>query len=129
MKNKCELSLAVWQFVRVMVELENTGKRSLLYKSWETAWKEVDIQLCRLSKEDHKAYSDLMMNQEVLLKVEKPKYLGELRSKLIQVIKKIDGELKIIKKNDPRRDDLMFERRELDNLRVSLDSKSKEAKG
>ena len=129
MKNKRELGLTIWQFVRVMVELEGSGKRSLLYKSWETVWREVDAQLCRLSKEDHKAYSDLMMNQEVVLKIEKSRFWSEIRTTLSRVIKDIDDELKFIKQNDPRREDLLFERRELGNLCQSIASKKNAARG
>ena len=129
MKNKRELGLTIWQFVRVMVELEGSGKRSLLYKSWETVWREVDPQLCRLSKEDHKAYSDLMMNQEVVLKIEKSRFWSEIRTTLLRVIKDIDDELKFIKQNDPRREDLLFERRELGNLCQSIASKKNAARG
>ena len=129
MKNKRELGLTIWQLVRLMVELEGSGKRSLLYKSWETVWREVDAQLCRLSKEDHKAYSDLMMNQEVVLKIEKSRFWSEIRTTLLRVIKDIDDELKFIKQNDPRREDLLFERRELGNLCQSIASKKNAARG
>ena len=125
MRGKRELRLVIWQFVRVMVELENSGKRSLLYCSWEKEWMEIDKQLYQLSNEDHKAYADLMMNQEVVLKVENVKFWSEIRDVLMRVIKNIDRELKVIKQNDPRREDLMFERRELRNLCENVAGKDK----
>lgn len=125
MRDKRELRLVIWQFVRTMVELENSGKRSLLYCSWEKEWMEIDKQLYQLSNEDHKAYADLMMNQEVVLKVENVKFWSEIRDALMRVNKNIDRELKVIKQNDPRREDLMFERRELRNLCENVVGKNK----
>lgn len=125
MRDKRELRLVIWQFVRTMVELENSGKLSLLYCSWEKEWIEIDKQLYQLSNEDHKAYADLMMNQEVVLKVENVKFWSEIRDALMRVNKNIDRELKVIKQNDPRREDLMFERRELRNLCENVVGKNK----
>lgn len=125
MRDKRELRLVIWQFVRTMVELENSGKRSLLYCSWEKEWMEIDKQLYQLRNEDHKAYADLMMNQEVVLKVENVKFWSEIRDALMRVNKNIDRELKVIKQNDPRREDLMFERRELRNLCENVVGKNK----
>lgn len=129
MTGKRELRLAVWQFVRVMVELENSKSSALLYKYWEKTWVEVDKQLDRLSNEDHRAYADLMMNQEVVLKVEKARFWSEISIIVLAVIKNIDRELKSIKQIDPRKADLIFERRELSHLSRYIAGKKKALKG
>ena len=69
MAGKGEMRITVWQFVRIMVALEGRRPRAEVYENWKGAWQELDAELTRLGKSDHAAYSDLMMNQEVVLEL------------------------------------------------------------
>ena len=67
-----EIDMTVWQFVRVMVELERRKSRSLAYKLWQGAWEELDGRLDALRAANNTdEFSNLMMNQEVSLQAEK----------------------------------------------------------
>jgi len=64
-----ELKFTVWQFVRIMVWLEEAGrdkKAKSAYEAWSETWKDIDEQLTRLAEEDHDAYSEMMMDREVV---------------------------------------------------------------
>ncbi len=64
-----ELKFTVWQFVRIMVSLEEAGrdkKAKSAYEAWSETWKDIDEQLTRLAEEDHDAYSEMMMDREVV---------------------------------------------------------------
>ena len=75
-----KLEIGVWQFVRIMVELEARSRRSknrrpaakgraTVYDDWREAWEELDNRLSELGGRDQEAYADLMMNQNVVVKV------------------------------------------------------------
>ena len=75
------LRLEVWQFVRLMVQMEESlgiggasgggegagGALRLLYDRWEDDWAELDARLVDLGRSDPDGFADLMMNQEVVL--------------------------------------------------------------
>lgn len=65
------MKLDVWEYVRLMVALEERPKSVLLARESE-AWQELDAELVRLAESDHVAYSDTMLNATV--------DLGELSS-------------------------------------------------
>lgn len=64
------LEIPVWQFVRIMVQLEGQkgGKSKTvaqLYDDWLSTWKPLDKELAALADENFAAYSDLMMENQV----------------------------------------------------------------
>ena len=67
-----ELRFTVWQFVRLMVQLEKStenaksGPLRTLYEGWEDIWVDLDARLVDLGKHDPDAFADLMMDQEVI---------------------------------------------------------------
>jgi len=67
------LEFVVWQFVRIMVRLEEQASQSgaaamsKLYQTWRGAWEELDARLDELGQTDAAAYADLMMDQEIIL--------------------------------------------------------------
>jgi len=79
-----ELKFTVWQFVRIMVWLEEGGRdkaAKAAYEAWSETWKDVDEQLTQLAEEDHDAYSEMMMDQEVVFEnVSKDQALQVLRA-------------------------------------------------
>ena len=121
-KAPIELRLVVWQFVRIMVQLETAsrarGRQSApsLYGAWRPAWQEIDRRLTQLGKTDSAGFSELMMEQEVVLKCRDRAQLNEL----IRTVDNIVNQLKASAKTasgDPRAaTDLRFERTELETL-------------
>jgi hypothetical protein len=121
-KAPVELRLVVWQFVRVMVQLETVsrarGRQSApsLYGAWRPAWQEIDRRLTQLGKTDSAGFSDLMMEQEVVLQCRDRAQLNEL----IRTVDNIVNQLKASAKTasgDPRAaTDLRFERTEMETL-------------
>jgi hypothetical protein len=67
------VNFVVWQFVRIMVCLEqqvgdseDVRKNSVL-SAWRGIWRELDSRLAELGQSDTAAYADLMMEQEVVI--------------------------------------------------------------
>jgi len=114
-----EIDMTVWQFVRVMVELERRKSRSLAYKLWQGSWEELDGRLDALraaNKNDE--FSNLMMNQEVSLQAEKI-HIIEASEAAQRVVSVLGKTLKTTK--EPKaKDDLMFEQGELSELHNRL---------
>lgn len=94
------MKLDVWEYVRLMVALEERAGSALLAREQE-AWSELDQELTRLAESDHTAYSDLMLNSSVDLGALNPVERDEARAALAGVIealkdqeKQADEELK-----------------------------------
>ncbi|MCZ6593025.1 MAG: hypothetical protein O7G13_13890 [Alphaproteobacteria bacterium] len=121
-KAPIELRLAVWQFVRIMVQLETAsrarGRRSApsLYGAWRSAWQEVDRRLTELGKTDTAGFSDLMMEQEVVLQCRGRAQLNELMRTLDNVVNQLKAEIKAASGDARQMTDLRFERTELETL-------------
>lgn len=81
--------ITVWQFVRLMVRLEETAGRAPardgLYAEWRDAWQEIDGRLERLGREDADAFSDLMMDQEVIVSCDDPDQIAQGAAALDEV--------------------------------------------
>lgn len=117
-----ELRLVVWQFVRIMVQLETAsrarGRQNApsLYGAWRPAWQEIDRRLTQLGKTDSAAFSDLMMEQEVVVQCRNRVQCNEL----IRVVDNVVNQLKAGSKaasGDARAiTDIRFERTELETL-------------
>jgi hypothetical protein len=120
MADKRELRITVWQFVRIMVSLEDRRKRPLVYDDWKAAWHELDGELTRLGHDDQVAYSDLMMNQEVVLEFSNDKRRGEIRAALERVMQRMKRELRVAKSGKEERRSLKFELDELSELHRTL---------
>jgi len=114
------LEIPVWQFVRVMVALEDADAKRGLYDEWRGAWQEVDRELERLRIEDPEGFAELMMEQQVVLEVADETMLGQVDTALGRVIADMDRVLKDKKTETPQRDDMAFERAELARLRETL---------
>ncbi len=123
-----KLEIGVWQFVRIMVELEAAAKhakarrRSTAFDDWREAWDELDNRLTDLAARDHAGYTDLMMNKDVVVKCRGETQRRELVQALDRVIKTMKGEIRRGGKRQ-RLEDLRFESRELQALRGDIASK------
>ncbi len=68
-----KIELTIWQFVRLMVFLEEhpdtggDGDLPPLLDAWSDAWQEVDKNLEDLSEDDFEAYADMMMDENVTI--------------------------------------------------------------
>ncbi len=109
-----ELEFTVWQFVRIMVDLEERGDISPAYKAWRESWQELDTQLERSRRKSAEAFADLMMNKEVIVNGEKAQILdaAEAARRVAKSISKARSKAK----NQSDKDNLLFEQGELEEL-------------
>ena len=124
MAGKGEMRITVWQFVRIMVALEGRRPRAEVYEDWKGAWQELDAELTRLGKTDHAAYSDLMMNQEVVLELGGGKRRRELSQALLRITRDMKRQLRTAAGGAAERRSLKFELGELEVLQKSLNRDS-----
>lgn len=124
-RNTRDIRLDVWQFVRLMVQIEETlaaapggGKGTslqALWERWEDVWVDLDAQLVDLGKHDMDAFADLMMNQEVVLDAVTEGERRLIAKELKLVVKSIAARLTATE--DPGDvEDLSFERDELTRI-------------
>jgi len=115
-----ELEFTVWQFVRIMVDLEERGNASPAYKAWRPAWRELDKQLEVTHKKNPEAFADLMMNKEVIVDADKSQILdaAESAKRVARAIARAFEK----EKNQRAKDDLIFEQGELEELYSQLTS-------
>lgn len=130
-----DVTFTVWQFVRVMVRLEETSRsrgnrpRDQLFAGWRDAWREVDQQLTRLGKEDPDGFADLMMEHEVVLSCPSKIQLNQV----VQVIEEVAAQLSksiAAREGGPEQlRHLKVERTELDKLkkRIAPNAKAKKS--
>lgn len=120
-----EIRFAVWQFVRLMVRLEETMKTDksdalkALYDGWEDIWVDLDAQLVDLSKQDPDAFADLMMDQEVVCDDISKDECRLVADELNKVIDEIKASLAKAE-DDEMVEDLSFERDELVELERNI---------
>jgi len=118
-----ELRIVVWQFVRIMVQLEAEAgrrkRRASVYDDWREAWEELDARLTDLGKKDVAAYSNLMMEQEVVVACRSQAQLEEVQRAVERVVKRL-GDL--IDRKQGKMKDLRFELREMKSLRRELEA-------
>ncbi len=117
-----QLRLPIWQFVRIMVQLEpRAGKSPVgVYAHWRSAWQEVDRELSRLGKSDAAGFATLMMEHEVDLNLRNDKDLSDVIKALDEVVVAMSREQRAAVADKSRRKDLQFEIDELRTLRASL---------
>lgn len=120
-----ELRIVVWQFVRIMVQLETEAKRgrrgASVFRDWREAWDELDQRLTQLGDSDVAAYSALMMDQEVVVHCNGRRQLDEVISAVDRVIKRLGD---MINRKQGKLKDLRFELRELKTLRKELEAEN-----
>ena len=124
MIKKGEMRIAVWQFVRIMVALEGRRARPSVYAAWEGAWRELDAELTKLGRTDHATFSDLMMNQEVVLELSSDKHRGEVIAALRRIMQDMKRQLRVASSGAADRRSLKFELVELGELNKTLNRNS-----
>jgi len=97
-RRKIKLHFTVWQFVRMMVFLEDVkkspgpAKSSLVLSQRHEIWRALDAKLTGLGKKDSQAFSELMMEQDVVLEDVSADELEEFIGATQGVVKKLRKE-------------------------------------
>ena len=125
-----ELRMPVWQFVRLMVQVEETLKTAKgrnrdpavkdVFDAWDDIWLELDARLETLGREDQDAFSELMMRQDVVLTDLTPRRARTVAKEVRKVIQSMRLRLKS-EKDKQAREDLEFEIDELGDLLYDIE--------
>lgn len=122
-----EVRFTVWQFVRLMVRLEDDAARAkdakALLNAWADVWAPLDADLARLATDDPDAYSELMMDQELVIDNATPSQIAGAKATLEAVMDDMDAAIDAGNDSggeDDLLDSLKFERRELRQLTRKL---------
>jgi hypothetical protein len=129
------LDITVWQFVRIMVQLEAVAKsrggrrragqtappqERPVFIDWRAAWQEIDRELVRLAANDADAFAELMMNQNVILECRNRSQINEVARAIDNVVHQMRAEVAASAGDDQHITDLRFEIRELEKLAKKL---------
>ena len=121
-----ELRLPIWQFVRLMVAVEETLDKApdrqadMLMQAWSDDWREVDAELTRRGETDADAFAQLMMDQEIVLEAVTPALAKAVAETLTGVVRTMRASLKSGPAEGQRREDLQFEIAELEKTLTCL---------
>jgi hypothetical protein len=118
--DKRDIAFDVWQFVRIMVQLEATAKGGAAWSAWREAWEELDAKLVSLRHRDPRAFGELMMAQQVVLPLQRRGQLAEVSMAVQAVLTNLDASIGDRKLDGQRRTDLRFERSEMADLAETL---------
>lgn len=120
------LEFAVWQFVRIMVRLEEQSAkkrgfaRTSVFGAWRDRWKELDKRLSKLGQADAEGFSDLMMRQKVVIEDATAAQRAEVARVIVEVIEQLKAEIDKSAGDESRASDLRYEKKELEGLRSRL---------
>jgi len=126
-----ELRFTVWQFVRLMVHIEEHANPSkpfaALFAGWGDIWRPLDTELAEQAERDFEAYSELMMDQEVVIEDATPDQAHAAQQAIDEIMTVMDRTIKADEEagakeaQDPEHlQNLKFERRELRQLSRKL---------
>ena len=114
------LAIDVWQFVRIMVTLEESARRGrragATYTAWRNVWRELDQRLTELGKSNAAAFSEMMMEQQVIVPISRPAIVREAIEAIEAVTRKMTLEIERGDGDAGHQADLRFERKELNAL-------------
>lgn len=118
-----ELRFTVWQFVRLMVHLEDIAKpttsQAALLAAWGEIWQPLDAELAQLAERDVDAYSEMMMDQDVVIDDATAVQTQTAQQCIVEVMAIMDQAIEAGGEPDHIQD-LKFERRELRQLSRKL---------
>ena len=122
-----KIEFVVWQFVRVMVEMEALARprgrnsRDTFRARNATTWNELDKELEALAQADPTTYAKRMMKDTIVVNTKTAAQVAEVSEALGRVINHMAAELRRGTHDNPsQRASLMFEQTELKKLRGSL---------
>jgi hypothetical protein len=102
-KTLMPINFVIWQFVRIMVCLEQQAdetdgvRKGSVLSAWGEIWQELDGRLAELGETDAAAYADLMMEQEVIIDKISAAQIDEVIGAVDVVSEQIDAEFTQIK--------------------------------
>ena len=111
------LDLTVWEFVRIMVALEDEGEDCPFYVARADVWDAVDGELGRLAEHDADAFAEMMMEHQVTLEdvtVEESKDIVRGVEIALEAVKGAEGE------DETQAAGLSYEKKELKALLKKL---------
>ena len=117
------LTFSVWQFVRIMVRLEESERlrgqrpRDQLYQRWRASWQEIDEELIRFGKSDPEGFANLMMDHDVVVSCQATSQLNQVVRVIEEVIQQLSKSIMSKDGNAEQLRNLRFDRGELDKLR------------
>lgn len=121
-----DITMPVWQFVRLMVRIEETQEKysdtnlRKLYSEWEEFWADLDARLIDAGNRSREDFANMMMQQEVVMHRMDDIQIALVRRELTALIKqlqKIASEARL--KEDKR--NLNYEWREIELFLHSLE--------
>ena len=116
-----------WQFVRLMVRLEETRSRDsarrALWAAWAADWRKLDAELEAQRTADFGRFARAMMDQEVIFD---PVDAASART-VARLAREVAGEIGRAQKSAGDREDLAFEQAGLDDLAGRLDDLTRQA--
>jgi hypothetical protein len=122
--DKRDIAFDVWQFVRIMVQLEATAKGGAAWSAWRESWEELDAKLESLRRRDPRAFGELMMDQQVVLPLDRRGQLAEVTIAAQAVLANLDTSIADRNLDRQRRTDLRFERSEMAELIEALQQRA-----
>ena len=120
------LEFAVWQFVCIMVRLEEQAAkkrgfaRTSVFGAWRKRWQELDKRLSKLGQTDVEGFADLMMRQKVVIEETTAAQRAEVARVVAEVIGQLKTEIEKSAGDESRASDLRYEKKELEGLRSRL---------
>jgi len=112
-----EIRFTVWQFVRLMVRLEQHPDARL--DAWAEVWHDMDTDLTALAQSDPDSYGETMMDKEVVMEDATPEQALAAKIALEAVMDEIDQAIET-ETGGELLQSLKFERRELRQLTRKL---------
>ena len=121
-----ELRLTTWEFVRLMVQCEETRQASptasvnLIWQTWSDMWHDLDKELDTLADKDFEAFSTMMMEQEVVIEHVTDDQLSAVIKELSNVKTAMQTALEEADLHPDVRDAMAYEVEELDQRIANL---------
>ena len=123
-----ELRLTTWEFVRLMVQCEESQQQKptatveTIWSAWQSIWTPLDKTLSDLVDKDFQAYSEMMMEEEVVIKDVTTEQLSATITELTNVKNAMQNALDTVQLHDEVRDAMTFETEELESRITSLNA-------
>lgn len=110
------LELTVWEFVRIMVALEDEGDDCPFYVQRAEVWESVDGELGRLAEADPDAFAVMMMEHQVTLEDMGDDEMKDVERGVEIALESVKGAEDMGTEDDDQAQGLAFEKRELKSL-------------
>lgn len=113
-----DITMPVWQFVRLMVRIEETQEKygdanlRALYAEWEEFWADLDARLIDAGNRSREEFANMMMQQEVVMHRMEDIQIALIRRELTALIKQLQKQASETKLKEDTRN-LNYEWREI----------------